>query len=146
MTYKRSLAGKKKLRIGSKDAKRTGKLRPVSAESVARLKASKMKLGARVFINVPSPGNLQTRHLKFGAVTVSNTAPDKATVAANVTAGRDALRRAGEALVKPGVKLQLRPEVPRFRADASERGMLIRELNGTEQRGRIVNGTFVPAD
>lgn len=86
------------------------------------------------------------RVLRFGAVTVSNTAPDVDTLVCNVKAGRDALGRVRDALVKPGVTLGHKSEVPKFRVDAKDPTTLIREVNGRIDRGHIVGGTFVPAE
>jgi hypothetical protein len=120
------------------------------AARVARVKAAreaaKSNAKASVWILAGGASKEATRKRKFGAVVVANTAPDAQTVAGNVDAGREALKRATDVLTKPGVTLRLGAHVPRFRADVSEPGMLIRELNGNEQRGRIVNGIFVPAD
>ncbi|HEX7818998.1 MAG TPA: hypothetical protein VF463_00110 [Sphingobium sp.] len=88
----------------------------------------------------------QPRVLRFGAVTVSNAAPDVDTLVYNVKAGRDALGRVRDALVKPGVTLGHKSEVPKFRVDAKDPTTLIREVNGRIDRGHIVGGTFVPAE
>lgn len=86
------------------------------------------------------------RVLRFGAVTVTNAVPDAATLVFNVNAGREALVRAKGALVKPGVKLGHKSEVPKFRVDAQDPTTLIREVNGRTDRGHIVGGTFIPAE
>ncbi len=85
------------------------------------------------------------RTARFGAVTVVSNRPDADTVDRNITAGRDALNRAVEALVKPGVDLKLRKGVPQFRADTENPKMLIRDLDGAIEKGRIIDGKFVPA-
>ncbi len=51
-----------------------------------------------------------------------------------------------DALSKPGLTLRLARDVPRFRVDASTPGIVIRELGGVTERGRIVDGLFVAAD
>jgi hypothetical protein len=52
------------------------------------------------------------------------------------------LRKALESLLTPGVKLNHPPNIPLFRASSDHAGKLIRTLNGTEEVGAIVNGTF----
>jgi hypothetical protein len=128
----------------------SGKKMTLAAARAARIKAareaSKNPGKPSVWIRTGDASERATRKLKFGAVIVSSTAPDPTTVAVNVNAGREALKRATDVLTKPGVTLRLGAHVPRFRADDREPGMLIRELNGSQQRGRIINGAFVPAD
>lgn len=97
-----------------------------------------------IWIEMADPEKVGT--LKFGRVIVANIVPDSDTLRTNIEAGRQALKRATEVLNKPGIKLHLAADVPKFRFDTSQPGMLVRELNGAVQRGRIVNGTFVPAD
>jgi hypothetical protein len=116
----------------------------LSAIRAARIKAARDAPEPDLRIRLADSGKPVTS--KFGAVMVSNAAPDARTVRGNVKAGREALKRATEALVRPGVTLKLGADVPRFRADADRPGMLIRELNGKVQRGRIVKGAFVAAD
>jgi hypothetical protein len=122
----------------------------VAAARAARIKAAREAIRnsgePSVWIRIGDVSERATRKLKFGAVVVANTAPDATTIAVNVNAGREALKRATDVLTKPGVTLRLGAHVPRFRADVREPGMLIRELDGNEQRGRIINGAFVPAD
>lgn len=86
------------------------------------------------------------RHITFGAVTVSNTVADEQTLVSNVKAGRDALVRAKDAFTKPGITLAQVMTVPRFRVDAHNPKIIIRELDGHLDRGSIVNGAFVPVD
>lgn len=143
--------GRKLVRVA--DGANLTKKHTSAAKRAAKLMAARLKLkGHRdtttpgMWIAIAEPEKAGTRKLKFGRVVVANTAPDSATVWHNVDAGRQALKRATEVLSKPGVTLRLGADVPRFKADTTEPGMLVRELNGTVQRGRIVNGSFVPAD
>lgn len=139
----------RKAMLASKKAFVSGSKTDLAAARAARIKAARKAAESSTKpsvwihpINAPKSG----RKLRFGAVVVSNIAPDAETVAGNVNAGREALKRATDILTKPGVTLRLGAHVPRFRVDVAEPGMLIRELHGVEQRGRIVNGAFVPAD
>ena len=77
---------------------------------------------------------------------MANTTPDHQTLVINVKAGRDALGRAKEVFTTAGVKLQLREGIPTFRADSTNPQVLIREIAGRVERGRIVNGAFIPVD
>lgn len=138
--------------VRAKDAASPTKKHTSAAKRAARLMAARLKLKGHnatkpdIWIALADPETDGTRRLKFGRVVVANTVPDSATVWSNVDAGRQALKRATEVLSKPGVTLRLAAGVPRFRADPTQPGMLVRELNGTVQRGRIVNGSFAPVD
>jgi hypothetical protein len=46
------------------------------------------------------------------------------------------------ALVNPGVKLPRGKGVPIYRADPNDPTILIRELNGRDERGTLVDGEF----
>lgn len=116
------------------------------AAARARAKGEPDTATVGMWIALADPGKTGTRKLKFGQVVVANTVPDPATVWSNVDAGQQALKRATEVLIKPGITLALGANIPRFKADTAQPGMLVRELNGTVQRGRIVDGSFVPAD
>ena len=112
-----------------------------------RLREAMTKKGPRLLIEVVNGSpDLEIRSVRFGGVTASNTSPDAATLVINVRSGSEALGRAKYAFTKPGVKLQHRAEVPTFRVDARNPSVLIREVNGRIDRGRIVNGTFVAAE
>lgn len=84
--------------------------------------------------------------MRFGSVVASNTAPDAAAVATNIRAGRDALHRAKGAFLTRGIHIPRGNGVPLFHVDATNPAVLIRELDGRSERGRIVDGAFVAAD
>ncbi len=83
--------------------------------------------------------------MRFGTVTVVGNKPDPDTIARNIGAGHDALSRAVDAFLVPGVQLKIRKGVPLFRVDAENPQVLIRELDGLLDRGSIVDGKFIPA-
>lgn len=124
----------------------------LTADALARKRAARLdKLLAerglertRLSLDLTRPGQGKRREIKFGHVTVTNTPPDIDTVTANINAGQLALKRATAVLTNPGVKLDLGAEVPRFSVDAARPGLLVRELDGITETGRIVDGAFVP--
>ena len=99
----------------------------------------------RIWPNEDS-GKGRTRTVRFGSVTASNTVPETAVLVFNVRAGREALERARDAFVNSGVQLKVHKGIPRFRVDAANPKVLIRELDGRTERGWIVDGTFVRAE
>lgn len=78
----------------------------------------------------------------FGSVTVETTVPSPAEVRRNIRSGQRALQRALPCLLKPGVSLNTPPGVPIFYADREDPEVIIREMDGILERGRIVNGAF----
>lgn len=132
----RETAAKSKSGIGLR-LKRAAKVRAAHAKHAPHI---------RLDMSGDTTSEKVQRSLKFGYVTVSNTVPDAVTLGLNVKAGRDALGRAKTAFTTPGVKLQLKPGVPRFRVDPKNTKLLIREVDGRVDRGSIVGGAFVPAE
>lgn len=87
----------------------------------------------------------KSKALAFGSVVIE--APRGVTPAerrANILAGQEALKRAKTALARPGVMLDLAPEIPRYHVDAQ--GRLVRVLGEKKQIGKLVNGAFVEND
>lgn len=80
---------------------------------------------------------------KLGEVTVRGAKPSPELVKVNVTRSTQALERIGEKLVKPGVHLPRKKDVPRYSADENNPGVFIRLLNGRITTGRLQNGKFV---
>ncbi|MFZ0209516.1 MAG: hypothetical protein WAL59_25965 [Roseiarcus sp.] len=81
----------------------------------------------------------------FGSVTVTGPAPSEGVVRENIAASRRALEGALDAFKKPGIRLPRRRNVPLYRADPNEPNILIRELNGREERGTMSEGQFIIA-
>ena len=83
---------------------------------------------------------------RFGGVTLTGAKPTADAVRANVAASTSALERAGRRLLKPGVVIRPRKDVPRFFVAEEEPDVFIRQLNGRIERGRSVNGSFKVID
>jgi hypothetical protein len=83
--------------------------------------------------------------LRFGSVQMTAISRDANRYKANVASGRAALQRARHAFTEPGIVLHHRKGVPVFVADAQDPSILIRKVDGREERVRLVDGTFVPA-
>ena len=81
--------------------------------------------------------------LTFGSVQAKTYGADPNVFEANVASGQEALKRAKTAFVKTGVSLRHGKKVPTFFVDAHDPTILIRRLEGREERGRFVDGKFV---
>lgn len=91
------------------------------------------------------PGARKVRTLRFGSVKIKSAPPAAAVVQRNVAAGHSALTRAKSAFLAKGVKLGYRKDVPFYSVDPEQPGVMIRRLNGRVDRGRLVDGVFVPS-
>jgi hypothetical protein len=87
-----------------------------------------------------------TRKVKFGNVVITSTTPDRKAVAANVERSSEALERVAKKLIRPGFAVRARQDVPRFSIDSTDPKLIIRELNGRTERGKLVNGQFEVVD
>jgi hypothetical protein len=103
--------------------------------------AAKEQLPALVTLNVAGPSP-EHSSVAFGSVTVKGGGPAPATVKHNIASGRSALKRGLSALIKPGVKLPRGKGIPIYHADPNDPTILIRELNGRDERGTLVDGEF----
>lgn len=88
----------------------------------------------------------RSKTMRFGSVQAKVVAQSPATKTANVALGQVALKRAKTGFLKRGVSLRHGKSVPVFFADPREPSILIRRLDGHEERGKIVDGAFVPAE
>lgn len=102
--------------------------------------------GTGQFVTVRKPGRTARSSVTFGSVTVSGVRPPANVVEANVAISSSALKRAVKKIIKPGVALRTKFDVPRFSVSDDDPGVFVRRLNGVEQRGRLVNGTFEVID
>jgi len=68
--------------------------------------------------------------------------PSKADIADSVRASTQALERVQARLVKPGVRLYARKDVPLFHVDETDPHKFVRKLNGRRDVGVIENGVF----
>lgn len=80
--------------------------------------------------------------VKFGDVTVLGTTPAPEQVQANVARSTEALQRVVGRLMKPGIRLAAKKDVPRYSVDENHPNIFIRRLNGVTERGYVVNGVF----
>jgi len=87
-----------------------------------------------------------TRKVKFGNVVITSAKPDRQAVAANVERSSEALERVAKKLIRPGFFARARRDVPRFSIDSADPKLIIRELNGRTERGKLVDGQFEVVD
>lgn len=87
-----------------------------------------------------------TRKVKFGNVVITSGKPDRQAVAANVERSSEALERVAKKLIRPGFFARPRRDVPRFSIDSADSTLIIRELNGRTERGKLVDGQFQVVD
>ncbi len=85
------------------------------------------------------------REVRFGKVVVHAASPDERLQERNVRTSRSALSRVRGALLKPGVKVQVKAGVPLYHADPEVPGRTVRVLDGEVTSGRFVGGKFKPA-
>jgi hypothetical protein len=71
----------------------------------------------------------------------ARTLPIEETIA-RVKSSNSALLRAKKTLSRSGVKLSRPKDVPLYRADPDHPDILIRELNGSSERVRLIDGEF----
>ncbi len=123
-----------------KTAKGTSKGRSVRAGVVIN------GVGLGAYIDSIASTRGKTYKVRFGSVTIRGGAPAPATVKRNIALGQSALKRGLDALAKPGVKLPRSKGVPKYRADPNDPTILIRELNGRDERGTLADGEFKIAE
>lgn len=80
----------------------------------------------------------------FGSVTVATAVPAHDEVERNIEAGQAAMARGLRALLKPGVRILSKKNVPLFSVDPDNPRIIIRKLNGKTDRGTLnrKTGTF----
>jgi len=84
-----------------------------------------------------------TTTVSFASVTVVGRSPTRAVAEQNIKAGQEAFKQMLQALQKPGVVLRRKRGVPLYRASDDDPSILIRELDGREERVKLVDGKFV---
>jgi hypothetical protein len=92
-----------------------------------------------VTVRIEAPGGSK---IKFGSVTISGAKPSAAAVKANVERSAKALERVTKSLLKPGVVIRAKKNVPQYAVAEGETGVFVRRLNGRTEHGRLVNGKF----
>jgi hypothetical protein len=111
------------------------------AGAIKRIASHGMIEAARPRAHIDSSHG-KTYVMRFGSVTIKGRAPAAATVKHNIALGQAALKRGLMAFVKPGVKLPRSKGIPKYRADPNDPSILIRELNGRDERGTLAAGEF----
>lgn len=89
-------------------------------------------------------GTKQNKTVKFGTVTVAVSSPAKTIVKRNVAAGRSAMRRVKNVLLKPGVIVEFANGIPVYHVDSKNPEQIIQRLNGKLLVGKFVKGKFKP--
>ena len=89
-------------------------------------------------------GDGEVVEISFGEVTLRAPRASDERRALGVSEGRRAMKAFAEAILAlPGIELQRKPGVPLFYLDKQYPALLIRELDGIKQRGRLEDGHFV---
>ena len=78
----------------------------------------------------PARRTRELHKVKFGDVTIWAPRPSEAQIRANVEASTEALRRGLERLIRPGIKMRERKNIPYYHVDPDNSGVFIRRLNG----------------
>jgi hypothetical protein len=91
---------------------------------------------------LPAKSAVKRSRVKFGTVTVVVPKPTSAQIKLNVAASSLALERVAKRILKPGVKLRPKKNVPQYAADTNRPGVYIRVLNGRKDRGVLKDGAF----
>ncbi|TPG46933.1 hypothetical protein EAH89_24345 [Roseomonas nepalensis] len=94
----------------------------------------------------PPAARERAARVTFGSATVTTRRPTRAEAERAVEASTEALRRAGERLARPGIRLPARKDVPLFQADPENPGRFLRTLNGRTERGVLEGGRFTVTD
>lgn len=81
--------------------------------------------------------------IEFQGVSMLVAKPTKEQVRANVLAGQEILKKLAKILAKPGVSLDVPPDIPLYHADDSNPDFIIQDLNGKNRRGRFEDGKFI---
>lgn len=80
--------------------------------------------------------------ITYGSVSMKATRAAEAALVENIVRGQMALKKVRKKVVKPGVAMRARKDVPLFFADPSDPKRVIRELNGKRERGTFEDGEF----
>jgi hypothetical protein len=111
--------------------------------SASRLPSPVPAPDTRGSVVVKPAGRTRGMHkVKFGDVTIWAPKPSEAQVRANAAAGTEALRRGLERLIRPGIKMRERKNIPYYHVDPDNSGVFVRRLNGVAERGILEDGEF----
>jgi hypothetical protein len=78
----------------------------------------------------------------FGSTTIVAVRPSPSELRSNILEGQRALARARDAIITPGVKVDLPKGVPFYHAHPEKPGYIIRDLDGKQETGMVENGMF----
>ena len=95
-----------------------------------------------IFIGSTESKHTRTVTTKLGNVTVSAQKPSAALVKDNVKRSSQALERAAARIVRGGIAIPPRKNVPLYSVDEDNPKIVIRKLNGQVSRGQLVDGKF----
>ena len=84
--------------------------------------------------------------IKFGDVVITAQRPSDAEIQRNAELSSAALARALPKLLRPGVRLYPKKDVPLYWVDPENPGGFIRKLNGKLQHGVLEDGQFKATD
>jgi hypothetical protein len=84
--------------------------------------------------------------IKFGDVVITAQRPSEAEIRRNVEESTRALKRAFARLIRPGVRIYPKKDVPLYSCDPDNPDVFIRKLNGKVQRGVFEDGQFKATD
>ena len=105
-------------------------------------KTRPVKMAGNVTIRVTGSGKIHTRTLTYGTVSAKVAKADGKAVGKSVEIGKVLLRKAGNELMKPGVKLSSKRGVPLYHSDPDKPGLLVRRIDGRTERGVFKGGEF----
>ena len=121
-----------------------GKTQPKPTSKKTAEAADRMQPRSIVTITSASDGPMHT--VRFGDVTVTARRPSDAEVQHSIDSSTLALGRALKSLLKPGVRIRPKKDVPLYSAAPDAENVFIRLLNGKRDRGILKNGQFMVID
>jgi hypothetical protein len=115
-------------------------------QKMSRKQATSQRRRATVGFAEPKSVNAhageQKRKVTFGDVTVWGSKITKEQTKVSAEFGQAALKRAADRIVRPGVTIAQRKGVPLYRVDDDNPNVIIRKLDGIEERGIFADGEF----
>lgn len=80
--------------------------------------------------------------ISFGGVTVQASANSASAIERNIEDGRRGLERAAKRFERPGLEIDVGPDIPLFVADPDDPAIVIRDLHGEKTKGTFRGGLF----
>lgn len=84
--------------------------------------------------------------MRYGDFTAEAKSLTEAELRRNLDLSAAALQGLKSALLKPGIRIRRKKDVPLFYSTDEEPDLFVRELNGKRERGIFENGSFKPID